>query len=271
MPKRAYLAAIDACQRQLRAGESYEICLTTALEAAGGFDTAASYSALRTNNPAPYAALLRFGDVDILSSSPERFLKIDRTGVIESKPIKGTTARGTTADEDETRREALRRDEKTRSENLMIVDLSRHDLGAVCELGSVSVPRLMAIESYATVHHMVSTIQGVLRAEVDAIEATRRCFPGGSMTGAPKLRTVEILRHLEGEPRGPYSGALGYFSCNGTADLSIVIRTAVIRPEGVAIGTGGAILAVSDPESELEEARLKGQVVVDALRRTATD
>ena len=234
----AYLANIAACQHEIFEGETYEVCLTTELHSDGAIDPLAAYRALRARNPAPHAALLRLGDVSVLSSSPERFLRVDRERIVESKPIKGTAPRAAHPAEDAYRAAALRADDKSRAENLMIVDLVRNDLGRVCALGSVEVPALMAVESYATVHQLVTTVRGRLRDDASAIDCIRAAFPGGSMTGAPKLRTMEIIDRLEAGPRGVYSGALGFLSVNGTADLSIVIRTLVASPHGLQIGVG---------------------------------
>jgi para-aminobenzoate synthetase len=260
-----YLANIAACMHEIGEGETYEVCLTTELHSDGAIDPLAAYRALRARNPAPHAALLRLGDVSVLSSSPERFLRVGRDRVVESKPIKGTAPRAAHPAEDAYRAEALRADEKSRAENLMIVDLVRNDLGRVCALGSVEVPALMVIESYATVHQLVTTVRGRLRDDASAIDAVRASFPGGSMTGAPKLRTMEILDRLESGPRGVYSGALGFLSVNGTADLSIVIRTLVASPHGLQIGSGGAIVAASDPEAEHDEMLLKARAVLAAV------
>ena len=264
----AYLANIAACLQEIFEGETYEVCLTTELHSDGAIDPLAAYRALRARNPAPHAALLRLGDVSVLSSSPERFLRVDRERIVESKPIKGTAPRGLYPTEDLYRAVALRADDKSRAENLMIVDLVRNDLGRVCAPGSVEVPALMAVESYATVHQLVTTVRGRLREDASAIDCIRAAFPGGSMTGAPKLRTMEIIDRLEAGPRGVYSGALGFLSVNGTADLSIVIRTLVASRDGLQIGSGGAIVAGSDPDAEHDEMLLKARAVLEAVGGT---
>jgi para-aminobenzoate synthetase len=269
--REAYLANVAACKHAIFEGESYEICLTTELHSNGAIEPLAAYRALRARNPAPHAALLRLGDLSVLSSSPERFLRVDRERVVESKPIKGTAPRAAHPVEDAYRGAALRDDEKSRAENLMIVDLVRNDLGRVCQLGSVGVPVLMAVESYATVHQLVTTVRGVLRDDATAIDCILAAFPGGSMTGAPKLRTLEIIDRLESGPRGVYSGTLGFLSVNGTADLSIVIRTLVASPHGLQIGAGGAIVAASDPDAEHDEMVLKARAVLEAVGGTLVD
>jgi para-aminobenzoate synthetase len=269
--REAYLANIAACKREIFEGESYEICLTTELRCAGAIEPVAAYRALRARNPAPHAALLRLGDLSVLSSSPERFLRVDRERIVESKPIKGTARRAAHPAEDAYRAAALRDDDKNRAENLMIVDLVRNDLGRVCALGTVEVPALMAVESYATVHQLVTTVRGRLRDDATAIDCLRAAFPGGSMTGAPKLRTLEIIDRLEGGPRGVYSGVLGFLSVNGTADLSIVIRTLVASPDGLTLGAGGAIVAASEPDAEHDEMVLKARAVLEAVGGTLVD
>jgi para-aminobenzoate synthetase len=212
--------------------------------------------------------LLRLGGQSVLSSSPERFLRVDRNRVVESRPMKGTAARVAEPFEDACRAAELRRDKKTRAENLMIADLVRNDLGRVSALGTVEVPGLMIVEPYATVHQMVTVVRGHLQDGADAIDCVRAAFPPGSMTGAPKLRTLEIIDRIEGRPRGIYSGALGFFAVNGTADLSVVIRTLVASTAGLTIGAGGAIVAASDPEAELEEMLLKARPLLETVGGT---
>ncbi len=260
-----YMANVETCKRLLEAGESYEICLTNKLALPQLSDTFELYRVLRRVNPAPYSAYLRMREGAVLSSSPERFLRATRDRTVEAKPIKGTARRGVDRATDDAARDALARSPKDRAEHLMIVDLLRNDLGLVSQIGSVHVSRLMDVESYETVHQLVSTIRGRLRDDVDIVDCIRATFPGGSMTGAPKLRTMEIIDALEGMPRGVYSGALGYLALNGTADLSIVIRTIVATRGGASIGSGGAIVMLSDAEDEYDEMLLKAQPLLDAV------
>ena len=256
-PRERYLDEIAECKRLLAEGETYEVCLTNAVEIDAAPDPLELYRTLRRANPAPYASYIRFGDAAVLSSSPERFLRIDRDGWVEAKPIKGTSRRGETPAEDARLAERLRTDEKSRAENLMIADLLRNDLGSVCELGTVQVPSLIEVESYETVHQLVTTVRGLLREGLGPLDCVRACFPPGSMTGAPKRRTMEILDRLEGEARGPYSGAIGWLGLDGACDLSVAIRTIVLDGASARIGAGGAIVALSDSDDEFEEMLLK--------------
>jgi para-aminobenzoate synthetase len=304
-----YRENIAICHEQIRLGESYELCLTNQLEATviGEQTPLQLYKILRRRNPAPFAAFLNFqgngrSALSVCCSSPERFVSVkkrpssDKDAIkqhqdsntnlhVEAKPIKGTCARQITPNgrarttaqwkEDARRAQELETSVKNRAENLMIVDLLRNDLNRVCEVGSVHVPKLMQIESYATVHQMVSTIRGQLNpSKTNVIDVLRACFPGGSMTGAPKRRTMEILDDLEeGVARGPYSGCLGYISLNGCMDMNIVIRSAVLTPEQdgwrVTIGAGGAITALSESDDEYEEMLLKARAVVEAVQMWA--
>jgi para-aminobenzoate synthetase len=260
-----YIADIERCQELLTEGETYEVCLTNKLRTDARPDPLALYRRLRRVNPAPFSSFLRIGDAAVLSSSPERFLSISRDGWAEAKPIKGTAPRGETVDEDAAIAEALRTDEKSRAENLMITDLLRNDLGIVCEIGTVHVPHLMEVETYQTVHQLVSTIRGRLRDDTGAADCLRACFPGGSMTGAPKKRTMEIIDELEGEPRGVYSGSIGYIGLGGAADFNIVIRTIVLDGDSTTIGVGGAIVMQSDADAEYEEILLKGRALMESI------
>lgn len=254
----AYMDAVRASQHEIYEGNSYEVCLTAQTNARIPNPSPELFFELyrrqRAHNSAPYAAYLRCGDFSVLSSSPERFLSVDEQRNAQTKPIKGTIARGATPEEDAAAAAWLRTDEKTRAENLMIVDLLRNDLSTVSDPASVRVPVLMGVESYSTVHQLVSTVSSRLREGVSAVAAARACFPGGSMTGAPKPSTMQIIEGLEGRARGVYSGALGFVSADGSANLSIVIRTLVAHDEGtVTLAAGGAIVADSDPTAEYEE------------------
>lgn len=255
-----YVAKIKESQRLITDGESYEICLTNRAELSDVGAGLPAYLRMRSVSAVPSGAYLRADDVEVLCSSPETFLRVDESRIVESRPIKGTRPRGATREEDMALQEDLLSSQKDRAENLMIVDLVRHDLNSVCEPGSVHVPHAFALESYSSVHQLVSTIRGRLRWNESALSAVRACFPGGSMTGAPKKRTMEIIDELEGTARGVYSGALGWLSFSGALDLNIVIRTAVVRGGTARIGVGGAITAKSDPDEEYEETLVKASV-----------
>jgi len=257
--RRRYLELIEDCQRAIHAGETYEVCLTNMVTGEGSIDPWQAYRFLRRESPAPFAAYLKMNDLSVLSTSPERFLSVSAEGAVESKPIKGTRPRGETPEEDQALIDDLARSEKDRAENLMIVDLVRNDLSIHAKPGSVEVPKIFDVETYAAVHQLVSTVRAQLRDDVTAVDVVRSAFPGGSMTGAPKIRTMQIIDELEAGPRGVYSGALGYLSLTGSVDLSIVIRTSVVRENEVRFGVGGAIIALSDPDGEFEETRVKAR------------
>ncbi len=249
-----YADAFARVQEQLRAGNSYEVNLTYREELGALTSPLEAYLRLRASNPAPYAGLLSHRGTHLLSSSPERYATIDRQRWLETKPIKGTTPRGTTEQEDELLRVELAHDPRFRAENLMIVDLLRNDLSMVCAVGTVEVPSLMEVESYASVHQLVSTVRGRLRDDVSTMGALRALFPAGSMTGAPKLRTMSIIDDVELTPRGLYAGAFGWICADGRADLGVVIRSLYAGPDGVwRVGTGGGITVRSDVDGEWAE------------------
>ena len=260
-----YSRKIHECQEHLQAGDSYEICLTSEFSTHSSTAHYEVYKALRQQNSAPYAAFMRFGELSVLSSSPERFLKLSSNRTISTKPIKGTSPRGKNPQDDAKLAEWLRSDEKSQTENLMIIDLMRNDIGRVAATNSVKVSKLMDVESYATVHQLVSTATGRLREDFDILDCLGAAFPGGSMTGAPKIRTVSILDKMESRARGPYSGAMGFLSYGERMDLSIVIRTIVMSGSHATVATGGAIVTLSDPDSEFEEMLLKATAPLNAL------
>lgn len=261
-----YIADIKKCKDYIVQGESYEICLTNRIDIDYSFDPIRYYEILRQISPAPYSALLKFDEISVASSSMERFIKIDKHGVMNTKPIKGTIRRGVDREEDEKLIESMRQDVKTKAENLMIVDLLRNDLGKISKIGSVEVPKLMDVETYSTLHQLVTTVSGELDDEYDIIDALMEVFPGGSMTGAPKKRTLEIIDELEYCPRGVYSGGIGYISNNNTLDFNIVIRTAVIEKDKTTLGVGGAIVNLSDEEEEFDEILLKAKGALGSVK-----
>lgn len=248
-----YMASIEEILSSIDAGETYEVCLTTQLSATFTTDPLVAYHHLRSRHPSRTSGFLRCGDVTLCSVSPETFLSIDTTGKIVSRPIKGTRPRGTTPDEDTRLRDELATGEKERAENLMIVDLVRNDLTRTAVPGTVRVEDFCSVETYASVHQLVSTVAAQQRSDAGIGDVVKHAFPGGSMTGAPKIRTMEILTQLENGPRGPYSGAFGYFSATGPMDLAMTIRTLVVSADQATYGVGGAVLALSDVDEEYGE------------------
>ena len=260
----AYAEAYAQVQEELRAGNSYEVNLTYRVDVVADVDPATAYLRLRELNPAPYQGFLQH-DVPgtrawLLSSSPERYALVGADRTLETKPIKGTTPRGRSPEEDEALRVRLAADPKTRAENLMIVDLLRNDLSMVCEPGSVHVPALMEVESYQAVHQLVSTVRGRLTDGVTTMGALRALFPAGSMTGAPKLRTMQIIDAVEATPRGAYAGAFGWVAADGRADLGVVIRSLMTAGDGTyVLGTGGGITVRSDVAERVRRVPLEGR------------
>lgn len=251
-----YHAKVAACQDFIRRGESYELCLTTAASTRTDMRPIDLYLRLRNLAPAPMAGYLQHPDVAVLSASPERFLSV-RGGVVTASPIKGTRQRGRNDTEDLQLVEELAASEKDRAENIMIADLLRNDLSRTCIPGTIEVPELCVVHTFARVHQLVSTITGRLPYGTPGFRAALSAFPGGSMTGAPKQRSMDILADIEGRPRGYYSGCLGYVSANGDCDFSILIRTAVHKDGVLSYGAGGAVTLLSDPEEEYNEAVVK--------------
>lgn len=260
-----YREMITKCQASIRAGDAYQLCLTTQITLPLRPNPMTTYLRLREVSPSHHGGFVRIGEVNLLSSSPEKFLSVSEDGAVETQPIKGTRRRGGTPEEDAALRGELEANVKERAENLMIVDLVRNDLARVCAVGSVSVPKLFDVETYAQVHQLVSTVRGVLAPGKTAVDAVISCFPAGSMTGAPKLSAVRLVDALEERARGIYSGAWGYFGLDGSANLAMTIRSMVIDAEGTTIGTGGGITALSIPEEELEETRIKAAALLRTL------
>jgi para-aminobenzoate synthetase component 1 len=261
----SYCKAIVRAKEHIEAGDVYQVCLTRRSDLVFGGDPWRLYQRLRERNPAPFAAYFDLGDVTLLSCSPERFLSLSSDRWVESRPIKGTRPRGDDPVSDRAEQEALRISEKDRAENRMIVDLVRNDLGRVCETGSVHVPELMLIESYATVFQMVSTVRGRLRSDRDVFDLVRATFPPGSMTGAPKLAAMAILDRLEPVRRGIYSGALGFLDLRGGTGLSVVIRTVFLKDGRAYVHSGGGIVADSRPAAEWRETEDKVRILLAAI------
>ena len=264
----AYAAAFRRVIEYIRAGDCYQINLAQRFAAPAAGDPWLAYQALRIINPAPYSAYLNTPHGQVLSASPERFLRLDRRQV-ETRPIKGTRPRSGHPRVDAELAAELRASSKDRAENVMIVDLLRNDLSKNCELGSVRVPKLFEVESFATVHHLVSTVTGTLREGRDALDLLRGCFPGGSITGAPKVRAMQIIEELEPHRRGVYCGAIGYIGSDGNMDLNIAIRTLVYARGTISFWAGGGIVADSRLADEYQETFDKAAAMLKLLQQTA--
>ena len=266
MGKEAYVRAFNRIKHYLREGDCYQVNLAQRFVASCEGDPWTAYQALRKLNAAPFSCYLNLPEVQILSSSPERFLKLT-DGVVETKPIKGTRPRKTDYAEDQQQIENLEASNKDRAENLMIVDLLRNDISKTCKKGSVKVPKLFDVESYATVHHLVSTVTGLLADNQHALDLLKSCFPGGSITGAPKIRAMEIIEELEPNRRGVYCGAIGYIGFDGNMDTNIAIRTLVHSENTIRFWAGGGIVNDSVAEDEYQESFDKAAAMLDLLRQ----
>jgi para-aminobenzoate synthetase component 1 len=261
----AYLAAVERAIEYIHAGDCFQVNLAQQLQAPAARPALQLYGRLRQCNPAPFAAFFEMGEYQILSASPERFLQVSSDGEVITRPIKGTRPRGCTRHEDTVNQAELLGSAKDRAENVMIVDLLRNDLGRVCEFGSIRVPELCRLECYPTVHHLVSEVRGQLRKDKTAVDLLRAAFPGGSVTGAPKIRAMEIIAELEPDARGPYCGCLGWIGFDGAMDTNILIRTFTQGHGQLRFPVGGGIVAESIPEREFEETMHKAEGLLRAL------
>jgi para-aminobenzoate synthetase component 1 len=262
--KESYIEAIRKVKAYIEQGDIFQANLSQRFAVKLTVSPYELFKRLRKINPAPFSAFLDFGELVIVSASPERFMRV-RERRVETRPIKGTRPRSEYWKADRRQAEELISSEKDRAEHVMIVDVERNDLGRVCEIGTVKVPELMVLESYATVHHLVSTITGILRKECDVIDLIKASFPGGSITGAPKIRAMEIIEEIEPTKRGIYCGSIAYLGFDQTMDSSIVIRTFLVKDGMAYFQTGGGIVADSDPEAEYEETLDKAVALIKSL------
>lgn len=263
--KEQYLEMISKAQQRIAAGDVYQLCLTNQVSISSRSDPLATFLRLRDRVPTPYSTFLKIGETAVASASPEQFLVISPNGEISTKPIKGTRPRSGDSREDLEIAAELAGNAKERAENLMIVDLMRNDLGRVAELNSVQVAELFKVETYSTVHQLVSRVTAKLARDKTPIDAFYATFPGGSMTGAPKLSAISIIESLELGQRGIYSGAIGAFGINGWVELGMVIRTLVFEGDQISLGVGGGITIDSDPLAEFEEIQLKANALLEVL------
>ena len=270
MDRQQYATGFRRIKHYIREGDCYQVNFAQRFSARADGDPWVAYKALRQLNPAPFAAYLNLPFVQVLSASPERFLRV-REGRVETRPIKGTCRRGASPGEDHLLADALRTSAKDRAENVMIVDLLRNDLGKNCAVGSVAVPKMCELQSLATVHHLVSTVTGRLAPGRDSLQLLRGCFPGGSITGAPKLRAMEIIEELEPHRRGIYCGAIGYVGFDGSMDMNIAIRTMVNAAGVIRFWAGGGIVADSEAEAEYQETLDKSSAMLNLLQGAAME
>lgn len=252
-----YRVMIEQGIDSIRRGDVYQICVTTQVLMEGSCDPVVLHQRMREINPTHHQALLGLGHFSLVSASPETFLTLTKDRQVVTRPIKGTRPRGSSEIDDLRLAAELLESEKERAENLMIVDLMRNDLSRVCEVGSVTVPELLVVESYASVHQLVSTVSGALKEECDFVDVLEATFPAGSMTGAPKRRAVELLRDMESGPRGWYSGCYGVWRVDGSAEMAMTIRSAIVTDQQVTLGVGGGITALSEPDAEIAEVGIK--------------
>ncbi len=258
--KSEYLNDIEKVIEYIKVGEIYQACLTRRFEAdlPENFNNFTHYKKLRVENPAPFSAYMNFGDMQLVSSSPERFIKVEN-GMVETRPIKGTLPSSQP-------QEILEKSAKDRAENIMIVDLLRNDLSRVCDFHSVTVPTLCQLETFEGLHHLVSIVRGVLQKDKTAIDLLKACFPGGSISGAPKIRAMEIIEELEPTKRGPSFGAMGYIDFNGDIDTNIIIRTLIYKNNKAYLQTGSGIVSDSIPENELKESLDKASKIFESFK-----
>ena len=252
--KSDYISTVQRAKAYIASGDIYQANLSQRLSTYTDLPPTELYARLRQLSPVPYGAFLHCGDFQILSASPERFLRFSPSDrIVETRPIKGTRPRGLTPELDRKLAIELLHSEKDLAELLMIVDLERNDLGRICEIASIHVPERVALESYSNIHHLVATVRGTLREDADRIDLLKSCFPGGSITGAPKIRAMEVIDELEPTDRGVYTGSIGYFGFDGTMDLNIAIRTCILKDGHAYFHVGGGIVADSEPEAEYQE------------------
>jgi len=265
IPKADYLAGVERCKEYIKAGDIFQVVPSQRLEARTGAGPMDIYRALRVINPSPYMFLLKMGDMHLVGSSPEVMVRCENRRVTV-RPIAGTRWRGETDEEDRRLAEELLADPKERAEHVMLVDLGRNDVGRVCRYGTVKVDELMVIEKYSHVMHIVSNVTGELREGVDALDALMACLPAGTLTGAPKVRAMEIIDEFETTKRGPYGGAVGYFDFSGNMDTCITIRTVVLQGDRAYVQAGGGIVADSVPEREWQETMNKAKALLRAIQ-----